>query len=1236
MRGAVAESLDEDGILAVNAYSLADGVLTCTTRRFHGESEFPTYEVTGRDSVHGTLLRRTTRLTAGGTVVADEQSVYDDQNRLRSTTYLDGTSITNAYSCCRLLWTRDREGRQVLRSAQTGTDHLYHAMEDVWLADVSTNGSFRVTQHFFDALGRETNTVVYAGTTPGEAQSPATVAHSPLSILHSSYPHPGSDCVERTDERGAVTRTVRSILNNAEETVETVRTNGVEVLRTVNRTFLGGGSLLRREWTRGVDNPHAEFAEDAEFTSYLPDGRRVETSVTTSSDCGTVTNSVSTYDLLGRIVSEATPLGTTAYAYDGATGRIAQTVFTSGGVLTTTAHLYNDLGEAVGTAAFGVTNRNDVTYETDASNVTWRVMTQRTFCGSMTNALTSIRERLTGLGAECRSCVETREISGRWTRLTSSFNPATSIKTETVAFSDAATNVRQSAHGIVLSTETSGTTVANVHDALGRIVATTRTIGESATVPHQSFDYAPCGDLLATHTYTNDTEYVTETYTYDALGQRVSTTGALGNAVYRSYDPLGNVVAEWGATYPVRHTYDTAGRRTSLSTTRDDCITWDTTTWAYDPATGLCTSKTYADGSTITYTYTPDGLPLRTTYASGAWIENEYDDRRNRIQTSRSDGSSDCFAYDEFSCETAMSNAAVSVRYLRDGRGHVTNETASVGSQTRNVEREYDGAGRLSLRDGIRFAYAADGQLASVSNEDFRVVYRYSDDRLDAGYDVFLTNGTVISRTVERDGYCRSLATNIACVVNGIVVETLAYTYDAVGRPVTRNMDSFGYNARGEVVSTTIGESASVYGYDGIGNSTNHPANSLNQYTTLPYELDGNMVSNGVFGYIYDAASRLKTVASNGVTIATYAYDPMSRRVRKTTAEADHYYFYDGWNLVEERVIGTNGTASVIHYVWGKDVSGTFQGAGGIGGLLVVDMNGAHYFPTYDNNGNVTRYLDASGATVAAYAYDAFGNHLSASGPMADAFFHRFSTKYFDPETGLHYYGYRFYAPMLGRWINRDPIEEEGGENLYAFCDNGYLYRIDYLGNAYICDCLRNAALRWSQKRFHLDIERSYQDSIIVNAWRRCYDRVAPKSVLLGVETALSRLGVQGVSASIGDDIKANVSDNILCKLKKLGHTLSSVTTVSAGSAMRVLLSEPWELKIYSTGNKHYQAAVGYRTESTEHVWDALVFFSSKFGFVHGRPNSYNAERYVGRVYIDNEAKRAINQYSPFFQESVF
>ena len=119
-------------------------------------------------------------------------------------------------------------------------------------------------------------------------------------------------------------------------------------------------------------------------------------------------------------------------------------------------------------------------------------------------------------------------------------------------------------------------------------------------------------------------------------------------------------------------------------------------------------------------------------------------------------------------------------------------------------------------------------------------------------------------------------------------------------------------------------------------------------------------------------------------------------------------------------------------------------GSGGVGGLVAVSVDGDFYFPGYDNNGNVIGYWDESGSIVAEYAYDAFGNTISSSGSMASIFPHRFSTKYYDAETDLYYYGYRYYSPSLGRWISRDPIEEGDLFNLYSFCGNRMLF--DCLG----------------------------------------------------------------------------------------------------------------------------------------------------------------------------------------------
>ena len=519
----------------------------------------------------------------------------------------------------------------------------------------------------------------------------------------------------------------------------------------------------------------------------------------------------------------------------------------------------------------------------------------------------------------------------------------------------------------------------------------------------------------------------------------------LGNTIYKSYDAIGNVIAEWGATYSVCYTYDSASRRTSLSTTRDG-VTWDTTTWTYDAATGSCLSKTYADGSTVTYTYTPDNLPLRTTYASGRWMENAYDARRQVVAVEYSEGETVSLAYDAFSNEIAASNGVAFATFDRDANGNCTNDTVAVGEEIKTTRRTFDAFNRLTGIDGTTYDYNADGLIASISNAIAVVDYSYTPDRLDAGYLLTLSNGMVFTRSILRDGYRRSLATGIGNAVNGVAIGNLVYAYDALNRPITRNNDTFGYNARSEVTAANISGVPADYGYDEIGNSTNWTANCLNQYTEFTHDEDGNMAQCGDWTYTYDAANRLKTVCSNDVLIVTNFYDAKSRRVKKVTQEATMTFFYDGWNLVEERIAYTNGTSSTIRYFWGKDLSGTLQGAGGVGGLLYLTIDGVPYIPCYDNIGNITRYLDANGNVVAQYTYDAFGNTMTKSGSLAGLFRHRFSTKYFDSESDLYYFDYRFYSPSLIRWLTRDPIEEKGGINLYEFCLNNALYSIDSFG----------------------------------------------------------------------------------------------------------------------------------------------------------------------------------------------
>ncbi|MBL9153987.1 MAG: RHS repeat-associated core domain-containing protein [Verrucomicrobiales bacterium] len=203
----------------------------------------------------------------------------------------------------------------------------------------------------------------------------------------------------------------------------------------------------------------------------------------------------------------------------------------------------------------------------------------------------------------------------------------------------------------------------------------------------------------------------------------------------------------------------------------------------------------------------------------------------------------------------------------------------------------------------------------------------------------------------------------------------------------------------------------------------------------------------------------------------------MSKSVHADTLGAwvmvrDERTVYDEWNPVAQ--IDAAGQV-VQRHLWGTDLSGTPQGAGGVGGLLGTWDNGATtrdgsapgdgvarvWLCAYDGNGNVSAAIAATVAggggsgngggagtvRVARYDYDAFGKTLATwgDGAVAEANRYRFSTK---PEdgTGLFYYGYRFLDTRMGRWVSRDPIGERGGVNLGGFVKNDPRNNFDRLG----------------------------------------------------------------------------------------------------------------------------------------------------------------------------------------------
>jgi len=252
---------------------------------------------------------------------------------------------------------------------------------------------------------------------------------------------------------------------------------------------------------------------------------------------------------------------------------------------------------------------------------------------------------------------------------------------------------------------------------------------------------------------------------------------------------------------------------------------------------------------------------------------------------------------------------------------------------------------------------------------------------------------------------------------------------------------------------------------------------------TLSYDLDGNLQSDGRWSYTWDAENRLIAMQTHPSAITVgipikrveYQYDADSRRIARAEPVWDStnatfqpdpsptHYIWKNWILLAEFTLQASVPKITQTYLWGLDLAESLDQTGNVGNLLaILDPTGPTpitLLPTYDSNGNIISLTDAATATKAiTYEYDAFGqqviktNHAALENKPAaliEATANNqwsFSTKPEDPTTGLHYYGYRFYDSKNGRWINRDPIGERGGVNLYGFIGNDPTGKLDILG----------------------------------------------------------------------------------------------------------------------------------------------------------------------------------------------
>lgn len=577
------------------------------------------------------------------------------------------------------------------------------------------------------------------------------------------------------------------------------------------------------------------------------------------------------------------------------------------------------------------------------------------------------------------------------------------------------------------------------YTAAGRVYQ--RTSGRGGVT---TYGYGAAGDLVSIG-YTGSAP--SASYTYDRMGRRATVVDGAGTRTL-SYTASGELAGEtWTGglldTVAVTWSYDNLHRRSSVAAARGQ-TSLGSTGYTYDDASRLSTVTSGAH--TATYTYQANSILVNTlTFNNGS---------ANALTTTRTN--------DALNRLVSISNAAaatVSYAYLYNTANQRIKATLADGSYW---VYQYDTLGQVTSGQkywsddiavtGMQFGYSFDDignrktATANGRQSDYSVnsLNQYDSATVPGAFDVLGTANADATVTINNQPVTRR------------------GTYFSKTFTVSNPWQEYPVWAEVHVVG--VRSNVGPNGEDAVTEETGH--RFVGGCSGLMfYDADGNLSNDTRYCYTWDDENRLTSVQPQWFLMSAapgaqrsvyYAYDHQGRRIRKTVYAwntssynwdlvADRLFVYDGWNLIAE--LNANDGSLVRKYAWGVDLSGSLQGAGGVGGLLAVSSGSATSYTAYDGNGNVAALIDAAtGAEAARYEYDPFGNTLMQTGTAAGANPFRFSTKYTDAETGFLYYGLRYYSPNQGRWINRDSIAEKGGTALYGFVRNAPVSSLDVLG----------------------------------------------------------------------------------------------------------------------------------------------------------------------------------------------